>query len=515
MLFNNPAYEDLLGLPRGALRPGTSYETLFEMLAERGEFANTDAAAVIDDRRRVDRTRPATYQRIRPNGQALRIESQPLPDGGYLVELNDITAAKRAEDEARRRAALLDGVLASLPHGVVVYGADGRVAMVNAAHQAIMAGAELAVGEHRDDITRRRAEQGEYGAETPAMLALMELKAVPRQLAPVQRTRPDGRVLDLRYAPLPDGGTVQVTTDITDLHAARAEATGRAAQLQVMLDNMRHGIALYDAAWRLVVSNALAARLTGLPPDSMRPGRHILDLVREQAARGVFGGPAETERVLATALAIDRRQPSHRTLRRPDGTVVEVVTDPTPDGGYVVSFSDVTASAAAQAAAQAQAAMLQVALDSMRHGFILYDAAARVIAANALAADCCGLAPEDVAPGRTLEQVLRRQQEAGVYGPGEAAEATCRGLLELDRGQPYETRRQLPDGRVMEIRSAPTPGGRLRRHPDRHHRPRPGRGQGGTARDRAADGAGIDAARLPAVRCGGPAGRRQQPRRRL
>ena len=80
-----------------------------------------------------------------------------------------------------------------------------------------------------------------------------------------ERTRPNGRVLDIRYAPLPDGGMVQVTTDITALHAARAEATGRAAQLQVMLDNMRHGIALYDAELRLVVSNALAARLTGLP----------------------------------------------------------------------------------------------------------------------------------------------------------------------------------------------------------------------------------------------------------
>ena len=107
VLFNNPAYEDLLGLPPGALRPGTSYETLFEMLSERGEFANTDAAAVIDDRRRIDRTRPATYQRIRPNGQALRIESQPLPDGGYLVELNDISRgeAGRGRGAAPRRAA--------------------------------------------------------------------------------------------------------------------------------------------------------------------------------------------------------------------------------------------------------------------------------------------------------------------------------------------------------------------------------------------------------------------------
>ena len=150
----------------------------------------------------------------------------------------------------------------------------------------------------------------------------------------------------------------------------------------------------------------------------MRPGRHILDLVREQAARGVFGGPAETERTLAAALRIDRRQPDPTDLPPPRRHVVEVVTDPTPDGGYVVSFSDVTARPRRRRRQQAQAAMLQVALDSMRHGFILYDAEARVVAANALAADCCGLAPGDVAPAGALARGAGRQQAAGVYGAG-------------------------------------------------------------------------------------------------
>ena len=54
---------------------------------------------------------------------------------------------------------------------------------------------------------------------------------------------------------------MQVTTDITALHQAEAQASERAALLGVMLDNMRHGIALFDAGRRLVTANALAARL--------------------------------------------------------------------------------------------------------------------------------------------------------------------------------------------------------------------------------------------------------------
>lgn len=459
LFFTNPAYEDLLGLPRGAVRPGITSDELYRLLADRGEFANQDSEAVVADRQRLDRSRPVTYQRVRPNGQVLRFESQPIAEGGHLVEVIDITAAKRAEDEAQRRAALLDGVLASLPHGVVVYGPDGRVAMVNAAHQAIMAGAEVAVGESRQEITRRRAGQGEYGPGDPEDLARLHLNAPPQHLAPRRRTRPDGTVLDIRYAPLPDGGTVQVVTDITALHAARAEATARAATLQAMLDNMRHGIALYGPDRRLVAVNGLAQSLSGTPESHVAAGRHFDEIVELQRQAGTFGDGPEAAAEAARIVALDRSRPIRYQRRTRDGRIIEVHSDPTPEGGFVLSWTDITARAQAEAAAEQRAAMLRVALDSMRHGFILYDAEARLVAANALAASSFGLRPEEFVPGRPLAELARLQWEAGFYGSGEPAEAELRSVIARDRRQPHETRRSLPDGRVMEARSAPTPDG--------------------------------------------------------
>jgi PAS domain-containing protein len=154
LVLNNSAYERLLGLPRGLLPKGTAYPDLLRELARRGEFANTDTEALLANRAAVDRTKPARHQRERPNGRVLQFESQPVAEGGWLVELTDITAMKRAEDEARGRAALLDGVLESLPLGVLVVGPDERIRMVNGSYARLLAEAGVVAvpGESRQAL---------------------------------------------------------------------------------------------------------------------------------------------------------------------------------------------------------------------------------------------------------------------------------------------------------------------------------------------------------------------------
>jgi len=459
LVLSNPAYEDLIGLPRSTVRPGMTQQEVLEHLVRRGEIADTELDKITAEGRRLDRTNHSAWQRERPNGQVVRCESQPMPCGGYLVEITDITAARRAEDEARRRAALLDGVLASLPHGVVVYGPDQRVAMVNAAHQSIMAGSEIAVGEHREEIAWRRANAGEYGPGDPEALMRENVPALTGgQLVRQQRVRPNGTVLDIQYATLPDGGRVQVTTDITALHRARTVATERAALLQVMLDNMRHGIALFDAERRLVASNALAAKLMGLAPDRLWPGREIDDIIAEQGANGEFGSTPVAE-VIRNAGHRDRSKPLHYTRIRPDGTVVEVISDPTPDGGFVCTYSDITARARAEAEAREQAATLQATIDNLRHGVILYGPDRRVRVANALTSTLAGHPPGAIRPGQTLEELVTGMAKDGALGEGPEAEAARARILGADRSKSWRNIRTTRDGRVLEIHSDPMPDG--------------------------------------------------------
>ena len=91
----------------------------------------------------------------------------PLPDGGCIISVSDITPQALAEDEASRRARLLDLVLLNVPHGICVYGPDHRVAMFNDTYNRVMEGAPLHIGDSLADVIRRRAEAGEYGEGAP------------------------------------------------------------------------------------------------------------------------------------------------------------------------------------------------------------------------------------------------------------------------------------------------------------------------------------------------------------
>ncbi len=460
LALSNPAYEDLIGLPRGALQTGMPHVEVMRAMARRGDFTNADPDQFVADRVALDRALPHSWQRERPNGQVLSLTSEPVPGGGFLVEIADITDARRAEDEARRRAAVLDGILASLPHGVVVFGPDGRVAMVNAAYQAIMAGAEVQPGEHREEIARRRALSGEYGrGETEELIR--------QNLAPMgghgaqrrQRTRPNGTAIDIRYAPMPDGGHVQVTTDIAALNQAQAEATAHAALLQSAMDNIRHSIALYGPDRRLLAANRLAGPEYGLPPMQECIGLRLEEVVARQLAEGALGGGPEAETLAAEATALDRSRPGRYQRVLPNGRVLDVLSDPTPGGGFVVTHTDVTEQLRAQREASARAVVQQAMLDNIRHGTALFDSADRIVAVNRIFRQILDLPDELLAPGRHYADFVDALAARGDYGPGEEGQAVATRIKSQDRRKTVRNIRTKPDGTVLEVVSDPIPDG--------------------------------------------------------
>ncbi|PHK94292.1 hypothetical protein CR162_14270 [Pseudoroseomonas rhizosphaerae] len=347
VLFNE-AYERILEVPPGTLRAGLSFEAVFDLMA----IHQAMTPQQIDELRRyrlsINRRRPHEQVRQRPDGRAIRSISQPMPDGGFLVSLQDVTELQQARDDANRRASLLDGVLAALPHGVCVYGPDRRLAMVNEAYQRLLQGAELKVGEHLMDICRRREAQGEY---EPGVTAETVFRR-QFQFSPMgrERRRPDGTIVCTHGAILPDGGHIAVVSDVTPLRRAEAAAQQRARLLQAMLDSMRHGVCLFDAEHKVVAANALAARMAGLRPEDMAPGTPLSVLRALQYASGEFGaGPAADELYTTRANTLVPRLDRY-SRTRPDGTVIEITTDPTPDGGYVRTYADVTEERRARAA---------------------------------------------------------------------------------------------------------------------------------------------------------------------
>jgi signal transduction histidine kinase len=467
LLLHNPAYQRHSGATHDLLSGRPTLEDIHRGLDAAGAYLARHDDDHLPAAPAADHRRPHSSQRERADGRIVRFSSTPQPDGGFLIESDDVTDLRRAEDDARRRAATLDGVLEALPHGICVYGGDGRVALFNAAYTRLMEGAPLRVGDTLDQVIRRRAEAGEYG---PGDAHAVHAREMARDLSKPQarrRQRANGTALDVRTAPLPDGGHISVVTDITELWRAEAEARHRASLLETAMASMRHGLVVYGPDHRVVASNELAERLAGHLPGEIRPGRSLDELVAALHASGALGPEPEATRIAAAAVARDRAAPQRMTRETPDGRVLEVSSDPTPDGGFVVTHVDITELARTRAEAERRAGILQVMLENMRHGICLFDAEQRVVAANALAARMTGLPPTAFRPGRHVAELRAEQSSAGEFPPNWRPPTVPADAQGVRLRAPDRYVRRNGAGMTIEVATDRTPdGGYVRTYTD-------------------------------------------------
>ncbi len=115
------------------------------------------------------------------------------------------------------------------------------------------------------------------------------------------------------------------------------------ALLSASLENISQGISVVDDDMRLVSWNRRYLELFDYPPGLVHVGRPIADLIRFNAERGECG-PGEVAEHVRKRLNYMRQGSPHVFERvRADGTVIEMRGEPLPGGGFVTTFSDVTA----------------------------------------------------------------------------------------------------------------------------------------------------------------------------
>jgi signal transduction histidine kinase len=342
LLLANPRFAALLALPPDRLVAGFTFDGMLALMETRDEFAGSEGAAFIDSLRGNAPGVPWICRRQRADGRLTDVMFDPLPDGGFAISVSDVTPQARAEDEAKRRARLLDLVLLNVPHGICVYGPDHRVAMFNDTYNKVMEGAPLAVGDSLADVIRRRAEAGEYGDGPPDMVFTEQMAHDIGRPQMRRRVRPNGTAIDVRTAPLPDGGHISVVTDISALVQAEAELRQRATDMATMLDNIHHGIMLWGPDKHLVASNPVVANLLDLPPGLLVPGRAEAEVIAVMSRIGQFGSAGEGTDQASQLMTIDRSIPFGREIITLSGRRLYVQSNPAPGGGWISIFTDVT-----------------------------------------------------------------------------------------------------------------------------------------------------------------------------
>ena len=126
--------------------------------------------------------------------------------------------------------------------------------------------------------------------------------------------------------------------------------------LQLAIENIDQGVALVDADMNLVAWNSRYQEMFSLPDELASVGTPIADLIRYNLEQGGTDAD-EIEEQVTRRLEHMRAGRQHRMEREQhDGRVMRIVGNPAPGGGYVTSYSDVTADRRAEQALELKVA---------------------------------------------------------------------------------------------------------------------------------------------------------------
>jgi len=117
--------------------------------------------------------------------------------------------------------------------------------------------------------------------------------------------------------------------------------------LQSAIDHVQEGIAVFDKDLQLICWNSRFVEILDLPPDIGRLGAGLNEILQVAAERGDFGAGQTSQLVADRLQRYVSRSASFRERFLKHGIVMEVRSNRMPDGGIVVTYTDVTPAVAA------------------------------------------------------------------------------------------------------------------------------------------------------------------------
>ena len=140
-----------------------------------------------------------------------------------------------------------------------------------------------------------------------------------------------------------DNGSLPIGDVLSIVHNARQFFEFMQELVQSSIENISLGIAVVDKHLRMVAWNRRYLELFDYPVGFVQPGQSIEELIRFNILKGEFGSVDDVEVEIERHIQYLQSGELHREERaRQDGTVLEVLGNVMPGGGFVTSYNDIT-----------------------------------------------------------------------------------------------------------------------------------------------------------------------------
>lgn len=280
-------------------------------------------------------------------------------------EASALSAALVRMAEAHRRT------LDQLSSGVAVFDAQRRLSFYNDSFRRLWDFDRAFLDTNPDDSSvldrlraaRKLPEQPDFRAWKA------KLHEAYRAIEPAKDVwyLPDGRALSIVTTPNPEGGVTYLFDDVTEsLELARRYDRLINVQRET-LDNLGEAVAVFGSNGRAQLFNPAFAKMWKLSHDALLAQPHIETV--EGWCAPLFDDAAAWQNLRGAITRIDDRVPMPLKLERKDGTVLDGMTMPLPDGATMLTFQDITDTENVERALRERNEALETA-DQMKVDFV-------------------------------------------------------------------------------------------------------------------------------------------------
>lgn len=372
----------------------------------------------------------------------------------------------------------LTDIIESLPVGFLICDSDDRVLAGNSLYKAWYfpdRGDIVAPGVAYADLLHAFVESGisvDGNADPDWLVKRLDCHRNPGE--PFRHRLRDGRILRTVESRTSDGCVISVHTDVTELDRQRVAAQRKSDELQVVLESIDQGVSMIDSDLNAVAFNQHFMDLLEFPAKLGRPGTPFAEFVRHNAERGEYGD-GDIETLVQERVELASRFEPHRFERkRPDGTVMEIVGKPIPNGGIVTTYTDITERKKAEDAVRArdrelteQNRRFNAALDNMSQGLSMFDEDHRLLVCNRRYLEIYNLPDQFARPGTRHHDIVQLLLDRGDYAGTQPESNMNKRLAMIARGKPATRIQTFSDGRSVAVVHQPmAAGGWVATHED-------------------------------------------------